>query len=107
MADERRLFNAFYNLINNAITEVRRGGNVTILGEAAADQRTISLAVADTGRGHSPRRQRRARRALALCRRLGVCGDGRFGVATAVATPTQDLALGLSMRWRRLWIRKS
>ena len=53
VADERRLFNAFYNLINNAITEVRRGGNVTILGEAAADQRTISLAVADTGRGMS------------------------------------------------------
>jgi len=53
VADERRLFNAFYNLINNAITEVRRGGNVTILGEAAAAQRTISLAVADTGRGMS------------------------------------------------------
>ena len=38
LADERRLFNAFYNLVNNAIPEVPRGGNVTILGEAAADQ---------------------------------------------------------------------
>jgi hypothetical protein len=61
--------------------------------------------VADTGRGHSPRRQRRARRALALRRRLGVCGDGRFGFATTVAAPIQDVALGLSTRWSRLWIR--
>lgn len=50
VADERRLFNAFYNLINNAIPEVPHGGHVTIRGEAA-DQQTIFLAIADTGRG--------------------------------------------------------
>src|SRR4029077_14134390 len=55
---------------------------------------------ADTGRGYSPRRHRRARRALALCRRPGACGGGRFGLATTVAAKIPDLVLGSSMPWR-------
>jgi len=51
-ADERRLFNAFYNLINNAIPEVPPGGSVTISGYHGTD--TVELAVADTGRGMPP-----------------------------------------------------
>jgi PAS domain S-box-containing protein len=49
--DERRLFNALYNLVNNAIPEIPRGGSVTIRGSAEEDSDTISLAIADTGRG--------------------------------------------------------
>src|SRR5215813_1128039 len=30
MADERRLYNAFYNLVNNAVAEVQSGGSVTV-----------------------------------------------------------------------------
>src|SRR6476620_621641 len=33
-ADEQRLYNAFYNLVNNAIPEISCGGSVTILGKA-------------------------------------------------------------------------
>jgi len=51
VADKRRLFNAFYNLVNNAIPEVLRGGSVTIRGETASDQQSVSIMVADTGRG--------------------------------------------------------
>jgi signal transduction histidine kinase len=51
VADHRRLFNAFYNLVNNAIPEVPRGGNVTIRGEVSSDQQAVLLSVADTGRG--------------------------------------------------------
>jgi PAS domain S-box-containing protein len=53
-ADERRLFNAFYNLINNAIPEVPRGGSVTVSGSRGTHPHTVKLAVADTGRGMSP-----------------------------------------------------
>ena len=53
-ADERRLFNAFYNLINNAIPEVPRGGSVTVGGSSGPRPDTVELTVADTGRGMPP-----------------------------------------------------
>jgi PAS domain S-box-containing protein len=49
--DERRLFNALYNLVNNAIPEIPSGGSVTIRGNAPDNSQKIDLAVADTGRG--------------------------------------------------------
>lgn len=54
MADERRLYNAFYNLINNAIPEVPRGGSITVSGYADATPGVICVSVADTGRGMPP-----------------------------------------------------
>ena len=53
-ADERRLFNAFYNLINNAIPEVSTGGSVTVYGLMGKDGKTVKLSVTDTGRGMPP-----------------------------------------------------
>lgn len=53
-ADERRLYNAFYNLINNAIPEVPAGGSITVRGSADPTANVIRLAVADTGRGMPP-----------------------------------------------------
>ena len=50
-ADENRLFNALYNLVNNAIPETPRGGTVTIGGRVGLDQRTVIVSVADTGKG--------------------------------------------------------
>lgn len=50
-ADERRLFNAIYNLVNNAIPEIPSGGSVTIRGNAPDNSQKIDLTVADTGRG--------------------------------------------------------
>jgi len=52
--DERRLFNALYNLVNNAIPEIPSGGSVTIRGSVREDSDTIILAVTDTGRGMPP-----------------------------------------------------
>jgi signal transduction histidine kinase len=52
--DERRLFNALYNLVNNAIPEIPRGGSVTIRGSVGEDSNTLYLAVTDTGRGMPP-----------------------------------------------------
>jgi signal transduction histidine kinase len=54
LADERRLYNAFYNLVNNAIPEVPAGGSITISGRAEPKAGGIVIAVADTGRGMPP-----------------------------------------------------
>lgn len=50
-ADERRLYNAFYNLINNAIPETPDGGAITVRGCLDSDGRAVVVAVQDTGRG--------------------------------------------------------
>lgn len=51
IADERRLFSAVYNLVNNAIPEMPAGGTVTVRGKADPPAGWILLDVADTGRG--------------------------------------------------------
>jgi signal transduction histidine kinase len=54
VADERRLFNALYNLINNAIPEVSRGGQIKIAAKEEPVGVSIHVTVADTGRGMPP-----------------------------------------------------
>ena len=54
MADERRLYNAFYNLVNNAIPEVPSGGSITVRGRVEPPHKVVLLSVADTGRGMPP-----------------------------------------------------
>jgi len=53
-ADERRLFNVFYNLVNNAIPEIQPGGSILIRGEAQTESHSLVLWVRDTGRGMPP-----------------------------------------------------
>jgi signal transduction histidine kinase len=50
-ADEGRLFNAFYNLVNNAIAEVPPGGSITIHAKLQPEDQTLHIEVKDTGRG--------------------------------------------------------
>ncbi len=50
-ADDSRLFNVFYNLVNNAIGAMPTGGTVTISGARAADGGGLLVSVADTGCG--------------------------------------------------------
>ncbi|MGV7228156.1 MAG: ATP-binding protein [Nitrospirales bacterium] len=50
-ADEGRLFNAFYNLVNNAVTEVPSGGTITIRGKIHTEDQTLHIEVVDTGQG--------------------------------------------------------
>lgn len=51
VADQRRLYNVFYNLINNAIPEVPEGGSVTVCGQTPTPEGAIVVSVIDTGRG--------------------------------------------------------
>jgi signal transduction histidine kinase len=53
-ADASRLYNAFYNLVNNAIPEVPEGGSVTVSGQMVPDGKAVMIQVADTGRGMPP-----------------------------------------------------
>jgi len=53
-ADEHRLFNAFFNLINNAIPEVPRGGSISVFGKEEVPGVGILVSVSDTGRGMPP-----------------------------------------------------
>ena len=50
-ADESRLFNAFYNLVKNAITEVPSGGTILIRGNLLESGDILSLDVQDSGLG--------------------------------------------------------
>ncbi len=55
MADQKQLYNAIYNLVNNAIPETPEGGQVAVRTWAEDDGEfeggTIFIQVADTGRG--------------------------------------------------------
>jgi signal transduction histidine kinase len=51
-ADETRLYNALYNLVNNAIPEIAPGGSIIVSGRV--DTGGILVSVADTGKGMRP-----------------------------------------------------
>ena len=53
-ADEHRLFNAFYNLVSNAIPEVPGGGAITVSGKEEKPGVGILVTVSDNGRGMRP-----------------------------------------------------
>jgi signal transduction histidine kinase len=75
-ADERRLYNAFYNLINNAIPETPTGGSITIGGRLEPSGKTISFWVTDTGRGMPPEIRERLFSARAVSTKRGGTGLG-------------------------------
>ncbi|MEP7152801.1 MAG: ATP-binding protein [Nitrospira sp.] len=54
IADERRLFNALYNLVNNAIPEVPKGGKVTVAAREEPIGIGLHIRVSDTGKGMPP-----------------------------------------------------
>ena len=54
VVDSRRIYNALYNLINNAIPEVPPGGVVTVRGKALSHEGAVVISVIDTGRGMAP-----------------------------------------------------
>ena len=51
LADDRRLYNAFFNLVNNALHEVSPGGRIAVGGYATPERKSVLLWVADTGTG--------------------------------------------------------
>jgi signal transduction histidine kinase len=54
VADDRRLFNALYNLINNAIPEVPSGGSITVAAQEEPVGVGLHVRVQDTGKGMPP-----------------------------------------------------
>ena len=76
VADERRIYNAFFNLVNNAIPEVPSGGSITINGKADEAAGVVILSVADTGRGMPPEVQKSLFSARAISRKPGGTGLG-------------------------------
>lgn len=76
VADERRLYNLFFNLINNAIPEVKRGGSITVSGRMAPTNEAILIAVADTGKGMPPEIRESLFTARTISRKAGGTGLG-------------------------------
>ncbi len=75
-ADEGRLYNAFYNLVNNAIPEVPPGGSITIRGHSDPSAGALVLSVEDTGRGMSPHVRDSLFTGRAISRKPGGTGLG-------------------------------
>jgi signal transduction histidine kinase len=76
MADEQRLYNAFYNLLNNAIPEVPEGGSITIHGQADPMTKAVIISVSDTGRGMPPEIRESLFTSRAISRKPGGTGLG-------------------------------
>ncbi|MDE3051413.1 MAG: HAMP domain-containing histidine kinase, partial [Nitrospirota bacterium] len=75
-ADESRLFNAVYNLVNNAIPEVPSGGSVTVRGRTEQSGKNIVLSVIDSGNGMSPEVRDSLFTYQAISRKIGGTGLG-------------------------------
>jgi signal transduction histidine kinase len=84
-ADERRLFNAFYNLINNAIPEVPAGGTITVRGRIKEEASSVVLSVEDTGKGMPPEVRDSLFTARAVSSKPGGTGLGTKIVKDVVA----------------------
>jgi signal transduction histidine kinase len=76
IADERRLYNAFYNLVNNAISEVSRGGAVRIQGKTDPGNQHVVISVIDTGRGMPPEVRHKLFTKQAVSTKVGGTGLG-------------------------------
>jgi signal transduction histidine kinase len=75
-ADESRLFNAIYNLVNNAIPEVPAGGSVTVRGRRDESGQHVVLSVIDSGKGMSPEVRDSLFSYQAISRKVGGTGLG-------------------------------
>lgn len=92
-ADERRLFNAFYNLINNAIPEMPSGGSVTVCGSVDSDGKTVHLSVMDNGRGMPPDIRDSLFTAQAMSSKVGGTGLGTKIVKDVVDAHTGSITV--------------
>lgn len=81
--DRKQIYNALYNLVNNAIPETPRGGSVT-LRTRKGDGEFLHIAVEDTGRGIPERIRRRLFTDEAVSTKPGGTGLGTRIVAGVV-----------------------
>lgn len=83
-ADEGRLFTVLYNLVNNALAAVPRGGSIIIQGEPDLLVGAIRLAVKDTGQGMTPEVRDSLFTDQTISRKIGGTGLGIKIVREAV-----------------------
>jgi signal transduction histidine kinase len=84
VADQRRLYSAFFNLVNNAIPEVPAGGSVTVRGQHLASEGAIVISVIDTGGGMPPDVRDRLFTTRAISTKPGGTGLGTKIVKDAI-----------------------
>jgi signal transduction histidine kinase len=75
-ADESRLFNAIYNLVNNAIAEVPPDGSINVRGSIDPAGTSVCLSVIDTGKGMLPEVRASLFTYRAISRKVGGTGLG-------------------------------
>jgi signal transduction histidine kinase len=75
-ADESQLFNAFYNLVNNAMAEVPPDGSITIKGRTERGGQSIMVSVSDNGKGMPPEIRESLFTYHAISRKVGGTGLG-------------------------------
>lgn len=92
-ADERRLFNAFYNVIDNAIPEVPPGGSVTVRGQVEAGAERLLISVVDTGRGMPPEVRDSLFTSQVISRKAGGTGLGTKIVKDVVSAHKGSIAV--------------
>jgi len=110
LGDERRLFNAFYNLVNNALPEVPSGGSITVAGSSDPNGQAIVISVIDTGRGMPPEVRESLFTARAKSTKPGGTGlgtkivkdvvDAHGGRITVESTPGKGTAFVLRLPLR-------
>ena len=88
-ADHRRLYNAFYNLVNNAIPEVPKGGSITVDGQLEDNGQGVIVSVSDTGRGIP----QEIRERLSASRAMSTKADGT-GLGTKIVKDVIDAHRG-------------
>ena len=92
-ADESRLFNAFYNLINNAIPETPSGGSITVDGRFDSKVEVVIVSVRDTGRGMSAEVRDSLFSKRVISRKAGGTGLGTRIVKDAVDSHTGSITV--------------
>jgi len=92
-ADERRLFNALYNLIHNAIAAIPGGGSITVRGSIDLADEAVHLFVIDTGRGMPPEVRDSLFTGRAISRKAGGTGLGTKIVKDVVDAHNGQISL--------------
>ena len=105
--DGHRLYNALYNLVNNALPETPVGGSVTLTVRAAADPAFYAIDVADTGKGMPEEVRKKLFTDAAYSTKSGGTGLGtrivrriveqHGGSASAASAPGQGTTMTLTL----------
>ena len=105
--DGPRLYNALYNLVNNALPETPPGGSITLMVRAEPDPAFYAIDVADTGKGMPEEVRKKLFTDAAYSTKLGGTGLGtrivrriveqHGGAASVASAPGQGTTITLRL----------